>query len=141
MILIDTLRQMLLNFSQHTTNLPDDYKTLFGVKTYRSFADWNSDRSEPSAIIIESDDAAFAALLLENIRRDDTLFASLCFISGSEDAYASHLSDGKLPQPHDLQEAINEFTALKESFKYHDINFFHLQRLIWYFWLRPGLTL
>ena len=132
---------MLINFSQQPEQLPDDYKTLFGMKTYRSFADWQNERLEPSAIIIESDDAAVTSTLLENIRRDDTLFASLCYVSGIEDTYASQLSDGQLPPPPDLQEAINRFTALSASYKYDNISFFHLQRLIRYFWLRPGLVL
>lgn len=132
---------MLIFFSQEKTDFSNQYQNLFKIHHFSDFSDWEKDRITPSAFIIEGKDKQYITSILGKIRRDNEVFASLCFSTEPVASLDNHLLDGLLPQPSVLQEGINQFEDLLKSLKSNETYITHQGRLIKYLWLRPDFIL
>jgi GGDEF domain-containing protein len=132
---------MLIFFSQEKTDLPDHYRDLFEVRHFSDFSDWGKNRVNSSAFIIVGKDQQYSSSLLRKIRRDDEVFASLCFAADPVASFDNFLLDGQLPQPPALLEAVNQVEDLLKSLKSNDTYITHQGRLIKYLWLRPNFII
>ncbi len=132
---------MLIFFSQEKTDLPDHYRDLFEVRHFNDFSDWGKNRVNSSAFIIVGKDQQYSSSLLRKIRRDDEVFASLCFAADPVAPFDNFLLDGQLPQPPALLEAVNQVEDLLKSLKSNDTYITHQGRLIKYLWLRPNFII
>lgn len=132
---------MLIFFSQEKTDLPDHYRDLFEVRHFSDFSDWGKNRVNSSAFIIVGKDQQYSSSLLRKIRRDDEVFASLCFAADPVAPFDNFLLDGQLPQPPALLEAVNQVEDLLKSLKNNDTYITHQGRLIKYLWLRPNFII
>ncbi|NBQ68726.1 MAG: diguanylate cyclase [Nitrosomonadaceae bacterium] len=132
---------MLIFFSQEKTGLLDPYKDLFEIHHFSDFSDWEKNKIIPSAFIIAGNDKQYTASILGKIRRDEEVFASLCFAANPVAASDNLLLDGQLPQPPVLLEAVNQVENLLKSLKGNETYITHQGRLIKYLWLRPDFIL
>jgi len=131
----------LIFFSHQKTNLSDLYSDYFRTHIFYDYAEWKKERILSPAIIITGGDKNYTAAILDKIRRDEDLFASLCFVTESIPASCDNLVDGQLPQPPQLKETINHFLDLSSAYKSSEAQMSHLGRLIKYLWLRPNFIL
>ncbi len=131
----------LIFFSHQKTNLLDRYSDSFRTHIFHDYAEWKKQRIFSPAIIITGEDQNYTSSILDKIRRDEDLFASLCFVSESIPASYNNLVDGQLPQPPKLKEIINHFLDLSSAYKNSEAQISHLGRLVKYLWLRPNFIL
>lgn len=131
---------MLIFFSQEKTDLSDQYKA-FDIQCFSDFSAWGKSRIIPSAFIIDGKDKHYASSILGKIRRDNEVFASLCFATESTILSDTQLLDGQSPQPLILQEKIDQFQDLLKSLQDNETYLTHQGRLIKYLWLRPNFIL
>lgn len=132
---------MLIFFSQETSNFLEQYKIPFNVQQLHDFAEWEKNRIVPSAFVIEGNDQQYVSSILEKIRRDSEVFASLCFSTELLTSSANSLLDGLLPSALELQKQIDATQDLLRSLKGKDAYLTHQGRLINYLWLRPQYIL
>ena len=132
---------MLIFFSQEASRYSDQYSTLFQIKQFQSFSDWENEKIKPSAFIVEGNDATYVISILNNIRGDSELYTALSFLTEYVGELASSLSDGLLPQPESLQQEIIRFAEFDGSYRNNDLSLYHHGRLIKYMWLRPDFIL
>ena len=126
------MNDTLIFFSQEKTNLSDQYHDFFGIHIFHDYAEWKNEKILPSAIIITGKDLNYIAATLGQIRRDENLFESLCFITESVSVFNSNLIDGQLPQPLQLQERVHHFLELDSVYKNSETYTSDLGRLIKY---------
>lgn len=131
---------MLIFFSQEKTDLSDQYKA-FDIRFFSDFSAWEKSRIIPSAFFIDGKAKHYTSSILGKIRRDNEVFASLCFATESTALSDSQLLDGQSPQPLILQEKIDQFEDLLKSLKDNETYLTHQGRLIKYLWLRPNFIL
>ena len=124
----------LIFFSHERTNLLDQYSDSFKTHVYHDYAEWKKEKILSPAIIITGGDQHYIVSILEKIRRDEELFASLCFVTELIPASYSNLVDGQLPQPLQLKQIINQFIDLFSAYKNSEMQISHLGRLIKYLW-------
>jgi hypothetical protein len=132
---------MLIFFSRERNDLPDHYKDHFEVCHFNDFSDWEQNRVNPSAFVIVGKDKQFISSVLAKIRRDNEIFASLCFATDPVAPFDNLLLDGQLPQPSVLLEVVNQVEDLQKSLKSNETYITHQGRLIKYLWLRPDFIL
>ncbi len=127
--------------SQNTPYLSARYHDLFGIDHFNSYTDWAVKKIVPGAFVIEEGDENYITSTVDAIRKDQEVFDTLCFVMGSINSFDSHLVDGQLLPPLDLQEEINQVADLRESYKQVDNDISKTGRLIKYLWLRPKFIL
>ncbi|WP_292993827.1 diguanylate cyclase [Nitrosomonas sp.] len=131
----------LVFFSHEKTNLLDQYSVSFETHVFHDYVEWKKERILSPVVIITGSDPNYIAAILDKIRRDEDLFASLCFVTESVPASYSSLVDGQLPQPPQLKQIINQFLDLFSAYNNSEVHISHLGRLIKYLWLRPNFIL
>ncbi|GKS69905.1 GGDEF domain-containing protein, diguanylate cyclase (c-di-GMP synthetase) or its enzymatically inactive variants [Nitrosomonas sp. PY1] len=132
---------MLILFSPNNIVLPDVYANLYRIQRHSNFSEWKLTKMAPLAFIIDGEDAQYVNTIINEIRRDDTVFASLCFVTESSIALDSQLLDGQLTEPSALQKKISDTEGLTKSFKNTEACITPQGRLIKYLWLRPDFII
>jgi len=132
---------MLIFFSQEHADFLDQYKNHFSIQQCSDFPEWEKNKIIPSAFIVNGNDQRYVSSILGKIRRDNEVFASLCFVTKSVPSSDDCLSDGLLPEPLILQKQIDKAQDLLTSLKGKETYLTHQGRLIKYLWLRPDFIL
>lgn len=132
---------MLIFFSPNKIGLPDAYANLYRIHYCSDFSEWEVTKTVPLAFIIDGKDAQYVNKMINKIRRDDVVFASLCFVTELPAALDHQLLDGQLPEPSALQEKISDVEDLSKSFKNTETYITPQGRLIKYLWLRTGFII
>ena len=102
---------------------------------------WEVTKTVPLAFIIDGKDAQYVNKMINKIRRDDVVFASLCFVTELPPVLDHQLLDGQLPEPSALQGKISDVEDLSKSFKNTETYIAPQGRLIKYLWLRTGFII
>ncbi len=131
----------LIVFSREKISLSDQYSDSFQTHYFHDLSDWKKESIPPSAIIVAGDDSDYASTLLDQIRRDEDLYVSLCFVTEPIAVLNDNLADGQLPHPQQLKISIDHFFDLLNAYKDSETYASELGRLIKYLWLRPNFTL
>ncbi len=132
---------ILIFFSQEHADFLDQYKNHFSIQQCSDFPEWEKNKIIPSAFIVNGNDQRYVSSILGKIRRDNEVFASLCFVTKSVPSSDHCLSDGLLPEPLILQKQIDKAQDLLTSLKGKETYLTHQGRLIKYLWLRPDFIL
>jgi len=132
---------MLIFFSPNETNLPDSYSELFRIQHCADFSDWEKSKTIASAFVIDGKDNHYVESIINKIRRDHVIFATLCFVTDARPSFNNQLLDGQLPESSILKKTINDFDDLLKSFKNGETCITPQGRLIKYLWLRPGFII
>lgn len=128
---------MLIVFAQERIDLTNQYTQSLEISFFYDFFEWNKIRSIPIAFIIDGSNPEYLVTTLKQLRRDNEIFSSLCFVVNHTESPIDDLHDGKLPNTEILQEKIKQHQDLLSSFKRNEGYLTPQARLIKYLWLRP----